>query len=216
MSDDLSKMYADYQREQSVIEQGIAVEEQFREAEEHLKEGRSDQAFQIFQVLAGQGHAGAQNKLGYCYQNGRGVTQDHAKAVEWYGKAAQQGHVVSYVDIGYCYKDGEGVTQDYAAAAEWFRKAVKQGFSPAQWALDALKREGEFVGAERIPITPYAEPGSWDLADTIVEYLNENPFCIMANHGPITVGRTLDEALMLMESIEHTAKVSYLLRLYNK
>ncbi len=82
--------------------------------------------------------------------------------------------------------------------------------------LDFLEQEGEFIGPKKIPIAPYAAPGSWDLADTIVEPMKNSPFCILGNHGPLTSGKTLDEAYMLMEAIEHTAKVSYYMHLYKK
>ena len=41
---------------------------------------------------AEQGPALAQFALGVCYENGHGVTQDYAQAVEWYRKAADQGN----------------------------------------------------------------------------------------------------------------------------
>jgi L-fuculose-phosphate aldolase len=82
--------------------------------------------------------------------------------------------------------------------------------------LDSLVQEGEFIGPNKIPITPYAAPGSWDLADTINAAMKISPFCILGNHGPLTVGKTLDEAYMMMEAIEHTAKVSYYAHLYHK
>jgi TPR repeat protein len=37
-----------------------------------------------YRKLAKQGHATAQFNLGIMYDNGRGVTQDYAKAVHWY------------------------------------------------------------------------------------------------------------------------------------
>ena len=40
---------------------------------------------------AEQGDATAQNNLGFCYEDGRGVSKDLNEAIEWYRKAAQQG-----------------------------------------------------------------------------------------------------------------------------
>ncbi len=42
---------------------------------------------------AEQGNADAQFLLGACYYKGKGVEQDHAKAVYWFEKAAEQGYV---------------------------------------------------------------------------------------------------------------------------
>ena len=41
---------------------------------------------------AEQGDAPAQFALGVMYAEGRGVPQDDAEAVRWYGLAAEQGH----------------------------------------------------------------------------------------------------------------------------
>ena len=44
------------------------------------------------QHQANQGYAAAQNNLGVMYAEGRGVSKDDDKAVEWYRKAADQGY----------------------------------------------------------------------------------------------------------------------------
>jgi len=79
-----------------------------------------------------------------------------------------------------------------------------------------FKQEGELIGLRQITIAPYARYGTWELADTINEPLKDKPFVILGSHGPLTVGKDLDEALMLMEAIEHSAKLSYLAHLYSK
>lgn len=79
-----------------------------------------------------------------------------------------------------------------------------------------MEQKGEFVGPKNIPCVPYEKPGTWELAESIVPAMMEVPYALMGAHGPITVGKTLDEAFMLMESIEHSAQVAYLLHQYNK
>ena len=49
-------------------------------------------AVEWYRKAAEQGHADAQNNLGFMYYTGQGVEQDYKKAVEWYRKAAEQGH----------------------------------------------------------------------------------------------------------------------------
>jgi len=44
--------------------------------------------------------SGAKNNLGYCYQNGIGVTKDEKKAFEWYFKAANEGDLHAQHDLG--------------------------------------------------------------------------------------------------------------------
>ncbi|MCP4500187.1 MAG: sel1 repeat family protein, partial [Deltaproteobacteria bacterium] len=41
---------------------------------------------------ANQGHAQAPFCVGLMYYHGDGVSQDYARAVEWYRKSANQGH----------------------------------------------------------------------------------------------------------------------------
>ena len=49
-------------------------------------------AVQWYRKAAEQGHRGAQERLGWCYRLGYGVTKDKTEATKWYRKAAEQGH----------------------------------------------------------------------------------------------------------------------------
>lgn len=53
--------------------------------------GDFEKALTHFRAAADAGYAGAEFKLGECYENGRGVAIDLAMARDWYGKAAKQG-----------------------------------------------------------------------------------------------------------------------------
>jgi TPR repeat protein len=55
----------------------------------------------VSQGSAEKGDAIAQYNLGYMYCNG--VSQDFAKAVEWYRKAAEQGSVYAQNKLGNMY-----------------------------------------------------------------------------------------------------------------
>ncbi len=102
-------------------------------------------ALREFRPLAEQGNALAQNKLGYMYRNGIGVTQDYAEAVKWYRKAAEQGHATAQYDLANMYRDSQGVLQDHAEAVKWDRKAAEQGYALAQNNLGVMYRMGEGV-----------------------------------------------------------------------
>ena len=52
-------------------------------------------ALREWKPLAEQGIAEAQYNLGIMYDNGYGVTQDHAEAVRWYRMAAEQGNAAA-------------------------------------------------------------------------------------------------------------------------
>ncbi len=49
------------------------------------------------------GNEGAQCKLGFCYQNGKGVEEDIEKAIFWYQKAVEQNDKVAQLALGRIY-----------------------------------------------------------------------------------------------------------------
>jgi L-fuculose-phosphate aldolase len=59
----------------------------------------------------------------------------------------------------------------------------------------------------RVPLVPYGTPGTPELGDRVVPYLDGHDALLLANHGAVTMGRTLDEAWIRMESLEHAARI---------
>jgi TPR repeat protein len=80
----------------------------------------------------------AQINLGVMYKNGKGVPQNHQKAVKWYRKAAEQGLAPAQFYLGASYHNGEGVPQNRQEAVKWYRKAAEQGIAEAQSMLKKL------------------------------------------------------------------------------
>jgi L-fuculose-phosphate aldolase len=60
-----------------------------------------------------------------------------------------------------------------------------------------------------VPLVPFGMPGTPELGDRIVPYLEDrrHQALLLANHGAVTLGRTLDEAWIRMESLEHSARI---------
>ena len=60
-----------------------------------------------------------------------------------------------------------------------------------------------------VPLVPFGMPGTPELGDRIVPYLQDrrHQALLLANHGAVTLGRTLDEAWIRMESLEHSARI---------
>jgi TPR repeat protein len=112
---------------------------QYDMGERNLNEGNYERAAYWFRKAAEQGHAQAQNELGWLYDNGYGVEQDNTQAVFWYRKAAEQGNDEAQNNLGLCYIKGNGVEQDYTQANFLFRKAAEQGYADAVWALGILQ-----------------------------------------------------------------------------
>jgi len=58
-----------------------------------------------------------------------------------------------------------------------------------------------------VPLVPYGQPGTAALADRLEPFLAAHDAFLLANHGATTVGRTIDEALHRMETLEHGARI---------
>ena len=58
-----------------------------------------------------------------------------------------------------------------------------------------------------IPIAPFARPGSLAMGEVLADYLPQYQAIILARHGALTWGQTLEEALNGMERIEHSAQI---------
>ncbi len=63
-----------------------------------------------------------------------------------------------------------------------------------------------------VPIAPYARPGSEELAVVTCEAVGDGFAAIMAHHGLITVGPTIDLAFIATAAVESTAKTIILAR----
>lgn len=63
-----------------------------------------------------------------------------------------------------------------------------------------------------VPLLPYAEPGTAQLADSFDPYLAQHDAFLLANHGATTVGPTLTVAHQRMESLEHSARILFTAR----
>jgi len=98
-----------------------------------------------FIPLARDGDARAQRNLGYLYEKGKGVPQNHIEAVKWYRMAAEQGDAVAQFNLAIMYYNGAGVVRNYQQAAVWFRKAADQGYIKAQFSLGTMESTGRGV-----------------------------------------------------------------------
>ena len=58
-----------------------------------------------------------------------------------------------------------------------------------------------------IPIAPYAKPGTFAVPESIAPFVNQYHGVLLENHGALTWGEDLYQALYRMEAIEHQAKI---------
>lgn len=64
----------------------------------------------------------------------------------------------------------------------------------------------------RLPLVPYARPGDPALVEAVRLRARESGALLLANHGPIVAGASLDAAASAIEEVEETAKLVLLLR----
>ena len=99
-------------------------------------------------AAAEKGHKKAQYRLGHCYDKGKGIAEDDAKAFLWYSKSASQNYAKAQYQLGRCYKKGEGTKVDLAKAIEYFKKAAKQDNADAMYALGKCYLKGQGVALD--------------------------------------------------------------------
>jgi len=59
----------------------------------------------------------------------------------------------------------------------------------------------------RIPCLPYGEAGTIHIADGIDALIKDHSLILLGNHGCISVGRTMEEAVSIMEAAEEVMKI---------
>ncbi len=64
----------------------------------------------------------------------------------------------------------------------------------------------------RLPLVPYHRPGDPQLAGAIGALAARHAAVLLANHGPVVSGSTLEQAVDAAEELEETAKLFLLLR----
>jgi len=63
-----------------------------------------------------------------------------------------------------------------------------------------------------LPLVPYFPPGDLDLAKAVKEMAGRHHAVLLANHGPVVAGTSLEDAVFATEELEETAKLFLLLR----
>jgi len=63
-----------------------------------------------------------------------------------------------------------------------------------------------------LPLLPYFRPGSPEIAEALTQHSSGASCFLLANHGPVVTGKTLEEAVNIAEELEETAKLFFLFR----
>lgn len=93
----------------------------------------------------------------------------------------------------------------YSAAVSCMRGLPAQNCIPPLTAYFVMK-----IG--RLPLAAYYRPGDPRLGDAIRGLASKNTAVLLANHGPVVSGATLEAAVGAIEELEETAKLFLLLK----
>ena len=63
----------------------------------------------------------------------------------------------------------------------------------------------------RLPLVPYYPPGDESLARAVAKLAGTHHAVLLANHGPVVAGTSLDNAVYATEELEETAKLTLML-----
>lgn len=125
-----------------------------------------DMAILCFRDAAQGGNEAAQLKLGICYKEGNGVTQDYEESLYWLNQAAA-GNYQAMLLMGEMYLSGLGVACDEDEALKWFQKAYNLSGTREALAYISLVKKQKF-NKSRQPTTT-AVPIITEMSSTAVE-----------------------------------------------
>lgn len=93
---------------------------------------------------------------------------------------------------------------------------VATGFSVAGESFNACVLPELIFQVGWVPLVPYGTPGTAELGDQLEPFIKDYDALLLANHGAVTMGATLMEARIRMESLEHAAKILLTARLLGR
>lgn len=85
---------------------------------------------------------------------------------------------------------------------------VSTGFAVAHLPLDLPILPEIMLTMGTVPLAPYGTPSTHELADAISGLVAGHDAILLANHGVVTMGKTVMEAYYLMEKVEQYAAIT--------
>jgi hypothetical protein len=103
----------------------VRAKQLYSDAMTKRRDGQLEEAAALMGQAAELGDTSAMVELGESYRSGEGVTQDEAKALSWFKKAADAGNSWGMVSVGVMYSLGlDGGDANDEEAAQWYQKAA--------------------------------------------------------------------------------------------
>jgi L-fuculose-phosphate aldolase len=86
-------------------------------------------------------------------------------------------------------------------------------FASAGIALDKPVYPEVYIVFGKIPLAKYATPSTDEVPASVLNYVKDYDAILLANHGLVAFGKSLEEAYFKTEKVEHTAQISFYARL---
>jgi L-fuculose-phosphate aldolase len=90
------------------------------------------------------------------------------------------------------------------------------GYAAAGLALDKALISEVILTLGCIPLAAYGTPSTEELTESMRPLLKHHDALLMANHGAVAYGQTLDAAYGRMETLEHFARISLVAKLLGR
>jgi L-fuculose-phosphate aldolase len=84
---------------------------------------------------------------------------------------------------------------------------IATGFACAGRALDEMFCQEAVMTLGSVPLARYATTGTDEVADSLIPLIHGHEAILLANHGAVTYGRSLSDAFLKMETLEHLAHI---------
>ena len=92
---------------------------------------------------------------------------------------------------------------------------VATGFAFAEEKIKRLEGFGT-IKTPSIPFVEYSTPGTMELAENVSKALENEDVVLLKRHGIVACGENLDDASLLVEFVEETAKIQFVSSLLSR
>jgi TPR repeat protein len=124
----------------------VRAKQMYSDAMTKRRDGQLEEAVALLGQAAELGDTSAMVELGESYRSGDGVTQDEAKALSWFKKAADGGNSWGMVSVGVMYSLGwDGGDANDEEAAQWYQKAADKDNPSGMYNLAGAYEQGRGV-----------------------------------------------------------------------
>jgi TPR repeat protein len=173
----------------------------FQMSKESAAAGEFADAVEALQPLGESGDALAQYSLGILYlTGGKDLPQDGAKALAWFGKAADQGQAGAMRQLAIVYEKGAaGIAPDRTTSLRWWDKAANRGDALAQMSLGLKYAAGDGVPKDLVKaytwLTLAGRGTFFDDEDARKEQTKKGRAMLVAQMSPTEVSSAEKQAL---------------------